>query len=58
MLAGLGAMMPMIMVMDDDGWGKWEATQTVVLNADADYGHGIDLLGTSVALAPSDFFLV
>jgi hypothetical protein len=61
MLAGLGGMMPMIMgSIDPKGWGEWEATPTVVLNADADYGRdgSIALLGTSDALATSDFYLI
>ena len=34
------------------------ASEQISLNADADYGHGIALLGTSDALAPTEFFVV
>jgi hypothetical protein len=62
-MLGLGGIMGMSGPMgleDCDGWGKWEATPTVVLNADADYGRdgSVSLLGTSDALAPSDYYLI
>ena len=58
-LGGIMGMMPMGLE-DCDGWGKWEATPTVVLNADTDSGRdgSIALLGTSDALTPSDYYLI
>ena len=45
---------PMGAHQTSDGWGKWEATSTVVLNADADSGRdgSTPLLGSSVTLSP------
>jgi hypothetical protein len=38
------------------GWGEWEATSTVVLNADADCGRDGSI--ASDALATGDYYLI
>jgi hypothetical protein len=59
-LKGLDKSLSEYFMPTSDGWGEWEATPTVVLNADADYGRdgSFALLGTSDTFAPTDFFVI